>query len=124
MGDEDRLELRGLRVTAIIGALPEERERPQPLLVDLDAVADLTTAGRTDALDDTIDYGAMCRVAASVITAGRFVLLERAAASVAEAVLAVDDRIRSVTATVRKLHPPVPHDLSSAGVRITARRGA
>lgn len=122
MDDEDRLELRGLRVIAVIGALPEERERAQPLTIDLDVVADLAAAGHSDALDDTVDYGMVCRVVASVVERGRFVLLERAATAVAEAVLAADGRIRSVTASVSKLHPPVPHDLASAGVRVAVRR--
>ena len=34
-----------------------------------------------------------------------------------------DPRIRAVTVTVRKLRPPLPVDLTSAGVRIT-RPGA
>jgi hypothetical protein len=34
-------------------------------------------------------------------------------------VLAVDPRIAGVTVTVRKLRPPVPVDLASAGVTVT-----
>jgi len=58
-------------------------------------------------------------------TVGRIVageshrLLERLATRIADDVLAVDRRIESVTVTVRKLRPPVPLDLASAGVTIT-----
>ena len=34
----DRIELRGLRVTARVGVLPIEREQAQPLEADLDVV--------------------------------------------------------------------------------------
>ncbi len=37
----DAFELRGLRVLGVCGTLPEERDRAQPLEVDLDVVADL-----------------------------------------------------------------------------------
>lgn len=118
----DRIELRGLRVVAICGALPEERERPQPLEFDLDVDTDLAPSGRSDVLADTIDYGALCDTVASVAAAGTPQLLEHLAATVADAVLAADDRIDAVTVAVRKLRPPVPHDLASSGVRITRDR--
>ncbi len=46
-------------------------------------------------------------------------LLERLATRIADDVLAVDPRIDAVTVTVRKLRPPVPLDLASAGVTVT-----
>jgi dihydroneopterin aldolase len=114
----DRIELRGLRALGICGALPEERERVQPLEVDLDVVADLATAGETDALTDTIDYGALAEAVEAVITTERFTLLERLAARVTEVVLEVDG-VLEVTVAVRKLRPPVPQQLDTSGVRIT-----
>jgi 7,8-dihydroneopterin aldolase/epimerase/oxygenase len=117
----DRIELRGLRVAAICGVLPEERERPQPLEVDLDLVADLSEAGGTDDLAATIDYGRVCADVDQVIAELRPQLLERLAEKIAEAVLA-HDRVQEVTVAVRKLRPPVPQQLATSGVRITRRR--
>ena len=76
----DVIELRGLRVVGICGALPEERERPQPLEIDLDVEADLSAAGWSDDLGDTIDYGALCDVVVGVVDAGDPQLLEHLAA--------------------------------------------
>jgi len=120
-GSPDAIELRGLRALGICGALPEERERAQPLEVDLDVVADLSTAGRTDDLDDTIDYGALAAIVEQVITTERFMLLERLAERITEVVLATDGVV-AVTVSVRKLRPPVPQQLSTSGVRITRPR--
>jgi dihydroneopterin aldolase len=117
----DRIELRGLRVSGICGALPEERERKQPLEVDLDISADLSTAGGSDDLADTIDYGAVCERVESVIAGGSFVLLEALAERLAAEVLALPG-VDGVEVAVRKLRPPVPQQLSTSGVRISRRR--
>lgn len=117
-GGPDLIELRGLRVVGICGALPEERERAQPLEVDLDVEADLGPSGASDDLADTIDYGALCDAVAAVVAGGTPQLLEHLAAEIAAAVLAVDARATAVTVGVRKLRPPVPHALATSGVRI------
>jgi dihydroneopterin aldolase len=114
----DLIELRGLRVTAVVGVLPEERERAQPLELDLDVAVDLRAAGRTDDLGDTVDYGALCTVVTEIVAGAEPLLLERLATLVAEGALAADDRVRAVDVVVRKLRPPVPHDLASSGVRV------
>ncbi|MGI8757224.1 MAG: dihydroneopterin aldolase [Acidimicrobiales bacterium] len=122
--EADRVELSGLRVVGICGALPEERQRPQPLEVDLVLEADLAPAGRSDDLADTVDYGTVCDAVAATVAAGSPQLLEHLAEDVAAAVLALDERVSAVTATVRKLRPPVAHALATAGVRIRRVRPA
>lgn len=113
----DGIQLRGLRVLALCGVLPEERERQQPFEIDLDVEADLTAAGRTDDLHDTIDYGRLCADVAAVAETEQFGLLERFAQRVADVVLA-DPKVDAVTVSIRKLRPPVPQHLESSGVRI------
>lgn len=120
----DVIELRGLRLVGLVGVLPEERVRPQPLEVDLDVEVDLTAAGISDALDDTVDYGALCALAQEVVGRGAPLLLERLAAELADAVLSADARIGAVEVAVRKLRPPVPQDLATSGVRVRRHRGA
>jgi dihydroneopterin aldolase len=117
----DAIELHGLRVMGICGALPEEQVRAQPLEIDLEIVADLATAGASDELDDTIDYGALVEAAERVTTSGHFTLLERLATRIAEEVL-IDQRVEEVTVSVRKLRPPVPQHLATSGVRLTRTR--
>jgi 7,8-dihydroneopterin aldolase/epimerase/oxygenase len=117
-GSVDLIELRGLQVIGICGALPEERDRAQPLEIDLDIEADLTPSGASDVLADTIDYGALCDAVVATVEGGEPQLLEYLAAQIAASVLAVDSRASAVTVGVRKLRPPVPHALASSGVRI------
>ena len=118
----ERIELRGLRLLGRCGASDSERAVPQPLDVDVDVVADLAPAGHSDSLADTVDYGVLCDIVAAVVAGGPAALLERLAQGIADALLASDERIEAVVVTVRKLRPPVPHDLASAGVRLTRVR--
>jgi dihydroneopterin aldolase len=113
----DRIELRGLRVLGTHGALAEEATRAQPCEVDLDVVTDMRKAGTTDDLADAVDYGELTGRVASLIGREHHTLLERLAERIADDVLS-DPRVISVTVTLRKLRPPVPHDLASAGVRV------
>jgi dihydroneopterin aldolase len=117
----DWIELRGLVASGYCGALPEEQQRPQPLEVDIDLHLDLTAATHSDALDDTVDYGALCATVERVIVTERFTLLERLAERVAEISLA-DDRASAVSVTVRKLRPPVAQQLATAGVHLERSR--
>lgn len=117
----DRIELRGLRAVGRCGVLPEEQLRPQPLEVDLDIEVDLAAAGASDDLDDTVDYGALCDLVVGELTNRHVALLEHLAQVIADRVLA-DERVGAVTVALRKLRPPVPHQLDSSGVRIRRTR--
>ena len=117
----DSIALRGLRVTALCGVLPEERERPQPFELDLDLHVDLSAAGASDDLADTVDYGAVCDTVVRVVTERHHGLMEHVVERIASAVLG-DERIQRVDVTIRKLRPPVPHDLAWSGVSVSRGR--
>jgi len=123
----DRIELRGLRVVGTHGALPEEYERAQPFEVDLDLYLDLQPAGRSDILGDTVDYGGIVELVTSIVEGPHADLLEHLAERIADSTLARAmsisgaGGIAAVTVSIRKLRPPVPADLASAGVTIHRR---
>ena len=117
----DRIELRGLRLLGVHGALAEEQGRAQPFEADLDVEADLARAAASDDLADTVDYAALVDAMARVVGSERYSLLESLAERMAEVAMA-DERVRSVTVSIRKLRPPVAVNLGTAGVRITRAR--
>jgi dihydroneopterin aldolase len=119
---DDRIELRGLRLTGIVGVLPHEQATAQPLELDLDVGVDLGPAGESDDLSDTVDYGALCAAVETVVATTRFALLEALAERIALTVLDQDPRVVDVTVSLRKLRPPVAQQLDTSGVRITRRR--
>ena len=120
----DVVALRGLRVLGRHGVLTEERERAQPFEVDLDLEVDLRPAGASDDLADTVDYGAVTDSVVAVVGGAHADLLEHLAARIAAAVFASSPLISATVVTVRKLRPPVPFDLASAGVTIRRERGS
>lgn len=122
IGGSDRISLRDLRVVAVVGVLPQERTNPQPLSIDADIYTDLTSAGLSDSLDDSVDYGSVCSRIVEVVTDGAPLLLERLAHLIAEDLLGAFPTIEALTIEVRKLRPPVPQDLATSGVAITRRR--
>jgi 7,8-dihydroneopterin aldolase/epimerase/oxygenase len=113
----DRILIAGIRELGVHGVLPEEQTRPQPFEVDVELIVDLDAAGRSDELDDTVDYGAVCEAVSRVITSERYRLLERLADRIAE-VCRSDPRVLGVVVEVRKVHPPVRAMLRHVGVRI------
>ena len=56
-------------------------------------------------------------------TSRQFRLIETLAVQIAEQVLASQPRVEGVTVCARKLLPPVPGVVESAGVEVTRRRG-
>jgi dihydroneopterin aldolase len=113
----DRILIASIRELGVHGVLPEEQTRPQPFEVDIELKVDLTSAGESDALDDTVDYGAVCEAVSRVVSSERYALLERLATRIAD-VCTSDPRVVGVVVEVRKVHPPVRAMVGHVGVRI------
>src|SRR5260370_3421132 len=113
----DRIVIAGLRELGVHGVLPEEQARPQPFEVDVELSVDVSTAGESDGLDDTVDYAAVAEAVSRVVRSERYQLLERLPTRIAE-VCRVHERVPAVTVTVRKLPPPVRALVDTVAVRI------
>jgi dihydroneopterin aldolase len=98
-----------------------ERAEAQPFEVDLDLHLALAPAAAGDDLGRTADYASAVAAAVAVVQGTPRRLLEALAEDIALAVLA-DVKVDAVTVAIRKLRPPVPFTLGSAGVRVTRRR--
>jgi dihydroneopterin aldolase len=83
------------------GASPGERERAQPIDLDVELQIDCGPAIAGDDLAKTIDYDAVFKACEHVVTQQSFVLLESLADACLTAVLA-DLRVESATVRVRK----------------------
>lgn len=116
------LEVRGLRVLGTHGVLPAEKQHAQPFEVDLDLHFDMAAAAMSDDLNDTVDYGGVVESVVAMIQGPSVELLERLATLIADGVLAFDARITSVEVALRKLEPPVPYEIATAGVRVTVAK--
>ena len=73
-----KIAIGSLTVPCVIGDLPEEREREQPLLVDAEIeIGD--DSSRSDRLADTVDYSALAQRIAAALKSAKCRMLERAA---------------------------------------------
>jgi dihydroneopterin aldolase len=114
----DRIVISGIREMGVHGVLPEEKVRAQPFEVDVELAVDLVPAGDSDALEDTVDYGAVCEAVSRVVSSEHYALLERLAARLVEVCRAADPRVQGVTVEVRKMKPPVRATLDHVAVRV------
>lgn len=119
-----RIEIRDLRALGVCGVLGHEREAPQPLSVDVSASFDVSPAASSDALGDTVDYGALAHLVAATVEESSFFLLEALAGEIARRVLDAEPQVERVEVAVRKLRPPVPVDVGSIGVHVVDARRA
>ena len=104
--ESDRIGLEGMRFYGFHGVNPEERVLGQEYLVDLIVEMDLSRAGRTDRLEDTISYAHIYRAVRDVMEGEPRNLLEAAAQSVADRILS-EFPVDSVSIRVKKPHPPI-----------------
>jgi dihydroneopterin aldolase len=118
----DSIFVRRLRLPVRIGVTPEERARPQFVLLDLDLQRDLSRAGGSDDLAETADYGAITSGVSALLGGMEVLLLERLAQLVAEFLLA-QDGVVEVTVSVAKETPPIMEETSGVGVRIVRTKG-
>jgi dihydroneopterin aldolase len=87
-GMADTVSIRDLRVSTVIGVYDWERETEQALVFAVDMAADVAKAAANDDLADTLDYSAVARIVKTVVTEGKFQLIETAAERVAQRLLA------------------------------------
>ena len=118
----DRIVLECMRFYGFHGVNPEERVLGQEYLVDLAVEMDLTQAGASDRLEDTISYAHIYRAVRDVMEGEPRNLLEAAAQSVADRILS-DFPVDSVSIRVKKPHPPIRGSvIENATVEIFRRR--
>ena len=118
----DRIVLEGMRFYGFHGVNPEERVLGQEYLVDLAVEMDLGRAGTSDRLEDTISYAHIYRAVRDVMEGEPRNLLEAAARSIADRLLA-EFPVDSVSGRVKKPPPPIRGSvIENATVEIFRRR--
>ena len=113
----DVIHLRGLEFYAYHGALPEEQVLGQRFLIDMDLFSDLSKAGASDQVEDTVHYGEVYQVIKACVTGDRHQLLERLAEDIAQRVLG-QFSCTSVRVEVHKPQAPIPGIFRDVSVEI------
>jgi dihydroneopterin aldolase/D-erythro-7,8-dihydroneopterin triphosphate epimerase len=97
----DRIHVRDLLVRCIVGIYPEERDHLQDVVLNVTMYADLRAAGRSDSIDDTVNYKSVKKKILEMVEASSYYLIERLAEAVASIALE-DPRVLMVDVTVDK----------------------
>jgi len=115
----DRILIRDLRTRCIVGIREEERHHLQDVTIQVDLFTDLGRAGRTDRIEDTVDYHAIKQRILARVEPSQFFLVEALAQAVADICLE-DPRVLKTRVQVEK--PSALRFARTVGVRIVRRR--
>jgi len=97
----DKIYIRDLTLRCIIGIYPHERNEKQDVIINIVLEGDLSKAGRTDKISDTINYKTLKKKILKMVETSRFNLIEKLADEVAKICLK-DKLVTKATVTVDK----------------------
>jgi dihydroneopterin aldolase len=116
----DRILLEGMSFHGRHGVRPAERELPQEFKVDVEVDCDLSEAGNSDRIEDTVDYRQVRAIAKAIIEGDSQKLLETLATRIADQVLKLQ-RVTGVSVRISKV-PETMKPIAAAAVRINRTR--
>lgn len=117
----DQIVIRDLLLRGIVGINPDERTKPQDILVNVTMWADTRPAAASDDIADAVNYRTITKAIIDHIEAGDPMLVERLVAEIAGICLDADPRVEDVEVSVEK--PGALRFARSVGVVIRRRRG-
>ena len=97
----DTVKIERLELDCIIGINPWERLTKQQITIDIEIDTDLAAAGKSDSIEDTINYRTIAKTVTTEVEKSDYGLVESIGAKIADICLE-DDRVFSVRVTVRK----------------------
>ncbi len=114
----DCIQLTGIRCYGYTGYLPEEQVLGQRFEVDLILWLDLAVAGKSDVIEDTLDYRSVISTVQQLVQTSKFALVERLATAIAELILE-SDKVAQVQVRLSKPAAPIPDFSGKITIEIT-----
>ena len=115
----DQILIRDLHLRTIIGINDEERRNRQDVLINITLFADLRAAGRSDDIDDAVNYRTITKQVIRLVEESSFFLVEKLAHEITSICLA-DPRVERAQVRVEK--PGALRFARSVGVEIERGR--
>ncbi len=119
---KDKVLIKDYEVVCCHGVNTEEKEIPQRFLISLKISTDLLEAAKTDDVDRTVSYSAVCKLIKSSFEKNCFNLLERLAYTTAREILLKFPQADAVEITVKKPDAPMKGVFEYVGVTTTLCR--
>lgn len=117
---KDKITLERMQFYGFHGVFAEERKLGQRFYVDTILVLDLSKAGGSDDLDDTINYASVYHTLQNIVEHKSFKLIEALAENIASELLETYTKVNEITVRVIKPHPPF--DIHFQGVTVEIHR--
>ena len=115
----DKIEIRDLEIFANHGVFPEETALGQKFVVSAIMYTETRTAGLTDDLSASINYGEVSHMITDFLQKNTYKLLEAAVENLAEMLLLSLPLLKKITLRIEKPWAPVSLPLKTVAVEIT-----
>lgn len=119
MRKTDCIHIRGLQIFAHHGVFDTEKQEGQLFVIHITLFLDLTKAGETDCLADSVHYGEVSEQIKMSMTGASYDLLERAAQKTIEDILLRFPLIKAVRLELQKPNAPVELTFDTISVEMT-----
>ena len=114
----DSIRINDLKIPARHGVYDFEKSKDGLFEIDLELFRNLKGAGKSDRLDDTLDYQEIISFTIEEFTKKRYKIVEAVAESVCKRLL-MEFQIEKVVIRVRKQHAPIKADFKNVEVELT-----
>lgn len=118
----NRIFIKGLEVFAYHGVNPEEKQDGQKFILDITLYADLSSAEKSDRLEDTVNYAAVRKTVSSIMTGGCYNLIEHTAARVADGIIDCYPQVKRVEVILKKPDAPMSAVFDYVAVEVIRER--
>ncbi|MGN1400780.1 MAG: dihydroneopterin aldolase [Bacillus sp. (in: firmicutes)] len=118
----DKIFVEGMEFYGYHGVFPEETKLGQRFKVDLIVETDLSVSGKSDHLDDSINYGELYNVCKEIVEGEPCKLVEAIAEKLVSSILNRFPKADACTVKVIKPDPPIPGHYRSVAVEIRRSR--
>lgn len=118
----DRIILNKMQFYGYHGLLPEENKLGQRFIVSVELMTDLSKAGKTDDMTDSINYSEAYEVVKRIVEGEAKKLIEAVAETIADELLSSFVLLKACTVKVIKPDPPIDGHYESVAVEIVREK--
>ena len=117
----DKVRILNLKIPARHGVYEFEKDKDSIFELDVEMHTDLSIAGQTDDLKDTINYNEAVSVITDIFTQKDCHLIEAVGQTICEKLIA-DFKIQKVVIKIRKPHAPIMANLDTVEVELVREK--
>lgn len=120
----DKIILKNLSFYGYHGVLEEENKLGQKFIVDVALYVDLEEAGKSDSVQDTVNYAEVYEIIQYHTTLMKYKLIETLAQNIVDEIFKKHARVQEIEITVKKPEAPVNGIYDYFAVEIRRSRNA